>query len=131
VLSRIKYFYHFSSKHFNAVLSEMSESWHFGQKDDKIIAIIIGKIRQNKKVISQGFTDRGRGRNVEFHYYDWRLFSERRKCLFSWSQLRHHYIESIHLISIKVIRTSKIENINYLWHITYGYQCLDACWGLG
>ncbi len=36
-------------------------------------------------------------------------------------------IESVHLFSIKVIRMSKIENINYLWRITYGYQSL---WGV-
>ena len=36
-------------------------------------------------------------------------------------------VESVHLFSIKVIRTSKIKNINYLWRITYGYQGL---WGL-
>ena len=35
-------------------------------------------------------------------------------------------VESVHLFSIKVIRTSKIKNINYLWRITYGYQGL---WG--
>jgi hypothetical protein len=33
--------------------------------------------------------------------------------------------------SIKVIRTSKIENINYLWRITYGYQSLWGPGGLG
>jgi hypothetical protein len=36
----------------------------------------------------------------------------------------HQNIESVHLFSIKVIRMSKIENINYLWRITYGYQSL-------
>ncbi len=35
-------------------------------------------------------------------------------------------VESVHLFSIKVIRTSKIKNINYLWRISYGYQGL---WG--
>jgi hypothetical protein len=67
--------------------------------------------------------------NVKFHYYYKAIISEHRKCLFSLSLLRHQNIESVHLISIKVVRTLKIKNINYLWHITYGYQCLDACGG--
>ena len=68
----------------------------------------------------------------------------RKRCLF-WGKVRttkirtsktkkniekiqnHQNIENVHLFSIKVIRTSKIENINYLWRITYGYQGL---WGV-
>jgi len=41
--------------------------------------------------------------------------------------INHQNIESVHLISIKVIRMLKIKNINYLWRITYGYQGL---WGV-
>jgi hypothetical protein len=40
--------------------------------------------------------------------------------------LNHQNIKRVHLISIKVIRTSKIENFNYLWRISYGDQGL---WG--
>ncbi len=105
----------------------------------------------------------GRGRNVEFHYYDWPFISERRNCLFSSSLLRHQNVESVFLVhhyieidkdhnvesvflvhhyydknqtfdvlilpmASKKIRTLKIKTINYLWHITYGYQGL---WGVG
>ena len=65
------------------------------------------------------------GQNVEFHYYYKAIISEHRKCLFSLSLLRHQNIESVNLISIKVIRTSKITT-------TYGIL-LDtkACGGLG
>ncbi len=37
----------------------------------------------------------GGGRNIEFHYYDWQLFSERQKCLLSWSLLQHHNVKNV------------------------------------
>ncbi len=51
----------------------------------------------------------GGGQNVEFHYYDWRFFSERRKWLLSWSLLRHHNVE---------ILTSIVKVKNYLWRFS-------------
>ena len=87
----------------------------------------------------------GGGRNVEFQNVDRPKISERRNGLFSWSEHQNQNVEnvfwvdqnveiqkdqnveSVHLFSIKVIRTSKIKNINYLWRITYGYQGL---WGV-
>ena len=66
--------------------------------------------------------------------------SERQKCLFSSSLLRQSECQKEHQSSEKLtfnvlilpmasnkIRMSKIENINYLWRITYGYQGL---WGV-
>ncbi len=56
--------------------------------------------------------------------------SERRKCLFSSSLLRQT-VKTFNVLILpmasKKIRTSKIQNINYLWRITYGYQGL---WGV-
>ncbi len=38
------------------------------------------------------------GQNVKFHYYDRQIFSLHQKSLFSWSLLRHHYIENGFLV---------------------------------
>ena len=63
--------------------------------------------------------------------------SEHRKYLFSFSLLQNQNVEKnikiktfdvlILPMDSKKIRTSKIENINYVWRITYGYQGL---WGV-
>ncbi len=87
------------------------------------------------------------GRNVKFHYYDRQFFSLHQKWLFSWSLLRHHFIESPFFswsllrqfrcsdftYGIKKDHNVEIKNIflsNYLWHITYGYQGLWGPWGV-
>jgi hypothetical protein len=102
-------------------------------------------------IVSLSLKVRG-GRDVKFQSVDWPFFSLLRKWLFSWSLLRHHYIENGFLVNhyyknqnveknIKIktfdvlilpmaskkITTSKIKNSNYLWHITYGCQGL---WGV-
>jgi len=93
-----------------------------------------------------GFFERGSERQISLLRQA--IFSLHWKTLFSWSLLRHHYIESPFLVdhyydtfdvlilpmASKKITTSKIKNIflsNYLWHITYGYQGLLGPGGLG
>ncbi len=49
------------------------------------------------------------GQDVEFHYYNRPFFSLHQKFLFSWSLLRHHYIENGFLVDHYYdITTSKI-----------------------
>ena len=75
------------------------------------------------------------GRNVEFHYYDRPFFLERQNCLFSSSLLRHQNVKSVflvhHYIEKEKYHNVDNQNINYLWHITYGYQGLWGPGGLG
>ena len=84
------------------------------------------------------------------------IFLLHQKWLFSWSLLQHHYIKNGFLVdhyydnqnvekNIKIktfdvlilpmaskkITTSKIKNINYLWHFTFGYIGLWGPGGLG
>jgi hypothetical protein len=83
-----------------------------------------------------------RGRhNVKFQNYYWPKISEHQKCLFSSSLLqqsehrKEYQNKTFDVLMLpsasKKITTSKIKNINYLCHITYGYQGLWGPWGLG
>jgi hypothetical protein len=53
-----------------------------------------------------------------------------RKSLFSWSLLRHFRCSDF-TYGVKKDHNIKNQNINYLWHITYGYQGLWGPGGLG
>ena len=61
------------------------------------------------------------------------LQSEHRKWLFSWSLLwqKSDFRCSDFTYGVKKDHNVENQNINYLWHITYGYQGLRGPGGLG
>ena len=82
----------------------------------------------------------GGGQNVEFQNFDrpkiserWNgLFSwsehrkskrsERRKCLLSWSLLRHHNVENGFWVDHYIEKNEKnIENLNFVWFLHFNY----------
>ncbi len=64
----------------------------------------------------------GGGWNVEFHYYDWPFFSLHRKWLFSWSLLRHHYIENGFLVDHYYNITTTTKKDFWRCDFTYGIK---------
>jgi hypothetical protein len=83
-----------------------------------------------EKVRTTNFTTSKTKKNIEKPNYD-HYIKKIYKSDQNVKKGKDQNIESVHLFSIKVIRTSKIENINYLWRITYGYQSLWGPGGLG
>ena len=79
----------------------------------------------------------GEGHNYEFHNVVnqkehrkiW-IPSLHPKSLFSWSLLRHFRCSDF-TYGVKKDHNIENQNINYLWHITYGYQGLWGPGGLG
>ncbi len=79
------------------------ENWHYRGNQSKKD----WKNRRNDK--HTWHSKRRGGRNVEFHYYNKPFFSLHRKWLFSWSLLRHHYIQNGFLVDHYYdITTSKV-----------------------
>jgi hypothetical protein len=74
----------------------------------------------------------GGGRNVEFHYYDWQFFSERRKWLLSWSQLQHHNVENGFWVDHYIEKNEKnIEKISFVWISHFDYLWRKYLWHFG
>ncbi len=86
-----------------------------------LVLLTLGGAQLDKNLIGWGG-----GRNVEFHYYDWSFYSQRRNCLLSSSLLRQKsdFRCSDFTYGVKKDHNVKNQNINYLWRITYGYQGL-------
>ncbi len=83
------------------------------------------------------------GRNVKFHYYDRPFFSLHQKWLFSWSLLRHHYIQNgfsvDHYYNITTSKmafqlitttTSLHRKSLFSWSLLWHFRCSDFTYGI-